>query len=87
MADEWVVVRRCNWLQEANFIASVLEGSGIPTQVADSYLLGIRPELANALGGVRVMVPESELQRAVDTLAAIDAADASTTTESETETP
>jgi hypothetical protein len=80
---EWVTVRSCGWLQEAHFIASVLHAEGIPVLIPDEHTIGVRPELALALGGVRVMVPESEMQRALATLAAVDQATAGEPAEDE----
>jgi hypothetical protein len=68
--DDWVQVQNCNWLHEANLVVSVLEGDGIEAFVPDAYTLGARPELATALGGVRVLVRASDLERAREVLAA-----------------
>jgi hypothetical protein len=69
--DDWVQVQNCNWLHQANFIVSVLEGEGIETFVPDAYTLGARPDLGTALGGVRVLVRASDVERAREVLAAI----------------
>ena len=71
MEDDWVQVQNCNWLHQANFIVSVLEGEGIETFVPDAYTLGARPDLGTALGGVRVLVRASDVERAREVLAAI----------------
>jgi hypothetical protein len=68
--NDWVQVHNCNWLHEANFIVSVLEADGIEVFLPDGYTLGARPELGAALGGVRVLVRESDLERAREVLAA-----------------
>lgn len=70
MEDDWVQVENCNWLHEAHFVVSVLEADGIETFLPDAHTLGARPELATALGGVRIMVRASELERAREVLAA-----------------
>ena len=59
------------WLHEAHLIVSVLEAEGIQAVIPDAYTLGVRPELANALGGVRVLVRASDLDRANDALTAV----------------
>ena len=69
--DDWVQVQNCNWLHEAALVVSVLEGSGIEAFLPDAYTLGSRPELAAALGGVRVLVRASDLNRARDVLASV----------------
>ena len=67
--DDWVQVQNCNWLHEATLVVSVLEGDGIEAFLPDAYTLGSRPELAAALGGVRVLVRASDLDRAREVLA------------------
>jgi hypothetical protein len=70
MDEQWVQVQNCNWLHEANFIVSVLEAEGIEAFVPDAYTLGARPDLTPALGGIRVLVRASEIDRARKALAA-----------------
>ena len=66
--DEWVVVRNCNWLHEAHFVKSVLEGDGIEAQIPDQHILGVQPLYGAAIGGVRVLVRSGDLERAVEVL-------------------
>ncbi|HEY0017068.1 MAG TPA: DUF2007 domain-containing protein [Longimicrobium sp.] len=68
--EEWVVVRNCGWLHEAHVIVAVLEAEGIDTFLPDSHVAGIRPELSGALGGIRVLVRESDLELAHEILSA-----------------
>ena len=70
MEDDWVEVQNCNWLHEANVVVSVLEADGIEVFLPDAYTLGARPELSAALGGVRVLVHASDVERAREVLAA-----------------
>jgi hypothetical protein len=70
MDEEWVQVRNCNWLHDAHFIVSVLDAEGIEALVPDAYTIGARPDLTAALGGIRVLVRASELERAREVLAA-----------------
>lgn len=70
MEDDWVQIQNCNWVHEANLVVSVLAGDGIEAFVPDAYTLGSRPELGAALGGVRVLVRASDLDRAREVLAA-----------------
>jgi hypothetical protein len=72
MESHLVAVRHCMWLHEAHLIVSVLEAEGIEATIPDAYTLGARPELANALGGVRVLVRASDLDRANEVLAAVE---------------
>ena len=66
--DEWVVVRNCNWLHEAHFVKSVLEGDGIEAQIPDQHVLGVQPFYGAAIGGVRVFVRSMDLERATAVL-------------------
>ena len=68
--DDWVQVQNCNWLHDAHLVVSVLEGDGIEAFLPDAHTLGSRPELATALGGVRVLVRASDFERAREVLAA-----------------
>ena len=73
--DDWVQVRNCNWLHQAQFLKSVLESEGIDVQLPDEHLLGVQPFYGAAIGGVRVMVRPADLQRATELLeSAADAA-------------
>jgi hypothetical protein len=69
-SEEWVVVRNCGWVHEADVIVAVLEAEGIETFVPDSHMAGIRPELSGALGGIRVLVRESDAELAHEILSA-----------------
>jgi hypothetical protein len=44
---------------EANMVKSQLESAGIPVFVADEHTVGMNWLYSNALGGVKVQVPES----------------------------
>ena len=71
--DQWVEVRNCNWLHQAQFLKSVLESEGIDVQLPDEHVLGVQPFYGAAIGGVRVMVRASDVQRADELLKAVDA--------------
>lgn len=64
MNDEWVLIRNCNWLHEADMIKSILEGSGIEVFLPDEHILNIQPHYANVIGGARVLVRSSDFDRA-----------------------
>lgn len=72
--DEWVLVRNCLTIYEAFVVRSALEGSDIECFLPDESLLGMRPELAIALGGARVLVRSDDLERATEALRDIEAA-------------
>ena len=68
--EEWVVVRNCGWVHEAHVIVAVLEAEGIDTFIPDSHMASIRPELSGALGGIRVLVRQTDLELAHEILSA-----------------
>jgi hypothetical protein len=68
MDTEWVEVRNCMWLHEAAFFKSVLDAAGIEALIPDEHTLSVQPLYANALGGVKVLVRSSDLERAGELL-------------------
>jgi hypothetical protein len=60
---------------EAHMLQSRLEAEGVPAVVADAQIVGVNPLLTMAVGGVRVLVPESELERAREIVSAIERGD------------
>ena len=69
--DDWVQVRNCNWLHQAQFLKSVLESEGIDVQLPDEHVLGVQPFYGAAIGGVRVMVRARDLPRATELLESV----------------
>ena len=69
MDDELVTVRNCNYLHEAEFIKSLLESDGIDADIPDQYMAGVSPGLGGTIGGIRVRVRSSDLERAQQALA------------------
>ena len=70
MSDpDWVQICNVGWVHEANFVKSVLESEGIQVLIPDEHTLGLQPLYANALGGVRVLVPKGQFGRATELLA------------------
>lgn len=61
---QWVEIRSCTYLHEAQFLKSVLDAAGIEAQIPNEHTLGILPLYATMLGGVRVLVHADELERA-----------------------
>lgn len=66
--EEWVVVRNCGWLHEADVIAAVLDAHDIDVFIPDVHITSVRPELAGFIGGIRVLVRESDLELAREVL-------------------
>jgi hypothetical protein len=69
-ADDWVVVRNCGWLFEADVLVAVLHGQGIDAFmfIPDAHMAAIRPELIGFMGGIHVLVPSSQLALAHEAL-------------------
>ena len=59
MTENLVTIGRYSMPYEANMVKSQLESAGIPAFVADEYTVGMNWLYSNALGGVKVQVPES----------------------------
>jgi hypothetical protein len=68
MSDEWVEVRNCTYLHEAEFFRSLLEGAGIQAEIPNEYMLGMNPAGSNFLGGGRVLVRPQDADRARELL-------------------
>jgi putative signal transducing protein len=71
MDDELVTVRTCNYLHEAELIKSVLEADGIDVDIPDEHMANVQPGLGGTIGGIRVQVRSSDLERAEESLAAV----------------
>lgn len=59
MTENLVTIGRYNTPYEANMVKSLLESAGIPAFVADEHIIGMNWLYSNALGGVKVQVPDS----------------------------
>jgi hypothetical protein len=70
MTENLVTIGRYSTPYEANMVKSQLESAGIPAFVADEYTIGVNWLYSNALGGVKVQVPESLASEAREILAA-----------------
>jgi len=71
MHDDLVTVHNANWVHDALFVKSVLEGDGIDAFVPDEHTLSVDPALGAALGGVRVQVRSVDADRARRIIAAV----------------
>ena len=60
---------------EAHMLQSRLEAEGVPAVVTDDHIVGVNPFLTMAVGGVRVLVPESDVERAREIVRAIERGD------------
>ena len=64
MEREWVEIRRCMWLHQAELIRSVLESAGLEVLIPNEHTIGVQPLLGIGLGGVPLLVRSSDAERA-----------------------
>ena len=64
IADDLVPVAQLFTVEEAHMLQSRLEMEGVPAMVADANFVQVYPLLSVGVGGVRVLVPTSYLDRA-----------------------
>ena len=60
---------------DAHLLQSRLEAEGVPTVVVDDNIVQTNPFLTMAVGGVRVLVPELQAERAREIARAIERGD------------
>lgn len=66
--EEWVVAWNSSWLHDALFVRTLLESEGIDVMIPDEHTVGVHSLLANAIGGIRVLVRASDQERAAEVL-------------------
>lgn len=71
--DDWAVVARSLDPTEARLWCGCLQAAGLDAMVADAHLVQTHSLIGVAVGGVRVLVPASQVQVAQETLAAFHA--------------
>jgi hypothetical protein len=67
-AGQWVAAWNSSWLHDALFVKSLLESEGIEVQIPDEHTVAVHSLLANAIGGIRVLVREADRERAAEIL-------------------
>jgi hypothetical protein len=65
---KWIAVASFSQPVEAHLARTKLESEGIPCVVGDENLVRVDWLLSNAVGGVKLMVPAGELERAREAL-------------------
>lgn len=83
MTENLVIIERYSTPYEANLVKSQLESAGIPAFVADEYTVGMNWLYSNALGGVKVLVPESLAAEARQFLGSVTEVPATTESDAE----
>lgn len=67
-SERWVVAWNSSWLHDALFVRSLLESEGIRVLIPDEHTVGMHSLLANAIGGIRVLVRPEDQERAAEIL-------------------
>ena len=86
-AEPMVTVAQCNLAAEAHAMRVQLEAAGIPVFLADELTVAMDWLLSNAIGGVKVQVPERYAERATQLLAGFSRAIKEESDDGENETP
>ena len=68
MSNTWTVLKTYTFVHETGVAASLLESEGIPTSLVNEHAVQTISFYSNALGGVKLMVPEDQYQEALDVL-------------------
>jgi len=68
VTENFITIARYSTPYEANLAKGSLESAGIPVFIADEYTIGMNWLYSNALGGVKVQVPESMAAQAYELL-------------------
>ena len=66
---DFIQVRSYDNYIYAHIVLSMLQDSGINCHLKDEYTITIDPLLSPALGGIKLMVAGSQLERALELLA------------------
>jgi hypothetical protein len=67
-----VTIRTFDNYIDANIISGKLQAEGITCFLADEYTATINPFLSNAIGGIKLNVPEAEAAKARELLLSFD---------------
>jgi len=73
VSGDFVRVATCATPTEAHLLKGVLESAGLAPQVADANIVQAHSWMTHAVGGVRVLVPASQVQAAQEAIAAFQA--------------
>lgn len=66
--ENWVIIFTATYPQEVYLAQSLLESEGVPTFMKDELTAQVNNFYSTAIGGVKLMVPSSEVERAVGIL-------------------
>jgi hypothetical protein len=66
---DFIQIRSFDNYISAHIVMAMLQDDGINCHLKDEYTLTIDPLLSPALGGIKLMVADSQVQRALELLA------------------
>ena len=66
---DFIQIRSFDNYISAHIVMSMLQDDGINCHLKDEYTLTIDPFLSPALGGIKLMVADSQVERALELLA------------------
>jgi hypothetical protein len=69
MSEQLVTVRTYSTTFEANLVRGKLEASDVNAFLSDDNIINVNPLLTNLMGGVKVLVPKDEIDKARRVLA------------------
>ena len=72
MREKLVTVGTFDMPTEAHLAKGLLEANGLEAFLADELTVGVAWHLSNAVGGIKLQVPETDVERATGILAARD---------------
>jgi len=73
MAERWREVRRCTFLPDAESLRARLAEAGVTARVPDPRVMGGHPTCAKRAPVACLLVPEDQVERALQILAAAEA--------------
>ncbi|MCF8233986.1 MAG: DUF2007 domain-containing protein [Bacteroidales bacterium] len=65
---DWITIRTFTFPQEAYFVKSLLESQEIPVFLKDELMVQVYNFASNAVGGVKLQVPEKDVEKAREIL-------------------
>jgi transposase-like protein len=66
--DNWIIAITCTFPHEAHMIEGYLNSNGIETNLQDEMTVQVNIAYSNAVGGVKILVKETEYARSIQLL-------------------
>ncbi len=65
LSEQWICIAVYHSPVDAGLARSLLDGSGIDTQLRNEHTVSILPHLSGAMGGIELWVPEPDAGDAI----------------------